>query len=110
MNAIAKTFNARVLTFRPALLDIKIAKWHMVVMFAAVLLTAFSLLYTKDLNRRMFINYQTMQQQNTSLHVDYSKLLLEESALSAQSRIQHLAQQKLDMKIPGTNDIKLVTL
>lgn len=78
------------------------------VLIFAVLLSAFSVVYVKDLHRRMFIAYQDLQQQQTQLYVDWGKLLLEQSTWSTQARVQKIAQQRLGMEAPQTKDIVLV--
>ena len=65
-----------------------------------VLLSAISVVYVKDLNRRLFITKQTLQHQHEQYLTDWSQLLLEQSAWSNQARIQQVAQQKLNMRLP----------
>ena len=80
------------------------------VLVAAVLISALGLLYVKDLNRRIFINYQTEQQTTRDLHTVWGKLLLEESTWSEQSRIQRIAEQRLGMYVPTQRDIVMVKM
>jgi len=56
----------------------------------------------------MFINYQDLQTSQGTLHVEWSKLLLEQSTWSTQTRIQHIAQQKLGMEVPVPEKINMV--
>lgn len=75
-----------------------------------LLLTALSLVYIKDLNRRLFIDYQTLQQQSNQMLLDWGKLLLEKSTWSVQARVEQLAENSLQMRIPQSGDIVLLPL
>lgn len=73
-----------------------------------LLVSAFGVIYTKDLNRRLFIQYQSLQQQAQQYQVEWSKLLLEQGAWSTQSRIQRLAQKQLNMVVPSSRKVIFV--
>lgn len=75
----------------------------------AVILSAFALIYVKDLNRRLFIQYQNLQQAQAQEMSRFSKLLLEQSTWSTQARVQRIAQQDLGMQLPTTANTVLVT-
>lgn len=79
-----------------------------VLLVAAFLCSAFGVVYFKDLNRRLFIQYETLQHEKTEELIEWGRLLLEKSTWLTQSRIQQIAQQQLGMKIPNTNEIVLV--
>jgi len=81
----------------------------MLVLVLGLLLSAFGVVYAKDLNRRLFIQYQDLQQAQQQYQVDWSKLLLEQGALSTQSRIQVLAQKQLHMVMPSARNIVLIS-
>ena len=70
--------------------------------------SAFSVIYLKDLSRRLFMQYQTLQQDQLQNETERSKLLLEEGAWSTQSRIQDLANSRLDMQLPATKQIVMI--
>ncbi len=80
------------------------------VLLPLVLLSAFLVVYSKDLNRRIFLQYQSAQQAATNLHTQYGKLLLEQSAWAAQARVQEIAQTKLQMQQPTSQQIVVVQL
>lgn len=73
-----------------------------------LLLSAFSVVYFKDLNRRLFIQYQDLQQTRQQYEVEWGKLLLEQSTWSTQARIQQIAQQQFGMIIPRQQDVVMV--
>lgn len=78
------------------------------VLILAVLLSAFILIYLKDLNRRWFIQYQHQQEMRQQYETDWGKLLLEQSTWSTQARIQTLAQKRLGMIYPKQKNIVIV--
>lgn len=65
-----------------------------------LLCSAFSVIYLKDLSRRLFIQYQQLQKIQQKNEIETSKLLLEKGAWSTQSRIQEMANVRLNMETP----------
>ncbi len=109
MNTSVKTLNSVALApnvFNWSLYSVK----HivMLVLVFAVLISAFSLVYVKDMNRRLLSNVQTFQNTQADLHTQWSKLLLEESALSSNARIERIATQQLGMVLPKAQSIVVV--
>ena len=73
-----------------------------------VFVTAFAVVYVKDLYRRMFIDYQNLQDQQNQLYVDWGKLLLEQSTWSTQARVQKIATERLNMEAPQDKQVVVV--
>ncbi len=73
-----------------------------------LVISAFSLIYVKDLNRRMFIELQLLQREKTHELIEWGKLLLERGTWSTQSRIQQIARSQLGMRTPNSHHIFLV--
>lgn len=71
----------------------------------ALVLSAFSVIYIKDLNRRLFIQYQSQQAIHDRLYEDWGKLLLEQSTWSTHSRVQKIAENRLNMSMPNPKDV-----
>lgn len=80
------------------------------VLIFTVFLSAMGVVYIKDLNRRLFVQYQGLQQEQQQYNIKWGKLLLEESAWSTQSRVQHLARHDLQMVLPTRQSTKLLRL
>lgn len=80
----------------------------LVVLIAAVMFSACWLIYIKDLNRRLISQAQMEQFQTQQLNTQWSKLLLEQSMLSAPARIQGLAQQEYGMYQPSSSAVIIV--
>lgn len=72
------------------------------------LLSAFALVYIKDYNRRLFIEQQILERQYQIQVNQWSQLLLEQSAWAAQSRIQQVATEQLNMRAPVPSDIVII--
>lgn len=81
-----------------------------VLLVAALLCSAFGIVYFKDLNRRLFIQYETLQNEKAEELIEWGRLLLEKSTWSTQSRIQQIAQQKLGMEMPTPKEVVLVNI
>ena len=79
-----------------------------VLLVSLVLTSAFAVIYEKDMNRRLFVDLQTLQSTRDRLHEEWGQLLLEQTTWATQSRIQHVAQERLDMVMPSSQDIKIV--
>jgi cell division protein FtsL len=111
MNAIAKAI-VQNLSFEGRFIPIKLSLFNLRVWFlvVAIMLSALSVVYVKDLNRRLFIEHQNLQQTNSEISVDYGKLLLEQGVWSAQGRIQTVAINSLNMTIPSSSNIVMLKL
>lgn len=76
----------------------------------AALLSALTVIYLKDLNRRLFIEHQRLEKIGQQMQVEWTRLLLEQSTLTAQARIESIAHQKWHMHMPANRDIVIVTV
>ncbi|MCG2581004.1 MAG: cell division protein FtsL [Marinobacter sp.] len=61
-------------------------------------------------NRELFNTLSQLQGERDQYQREWSQLLLEQSALSAHSRVESLAAQRFGMVVPGKEDIVLVPL
>ena len=76
----------------------------------ATLLSAMVLVYSKDLSRRLFIQYGSMRQVQQSLRLNWGRLLLENATLSTPARIQQIATAQLGMVVPPINTVKMLVM
>jgi cell division protein FtsL len=92
-------------------LPVTLTKAHllMVGLALAVLLSAFSLIYVKDMNRRLMSRVQTLQTQHAVLHTQWSQLLLKRGSLNNQHRIARLATRDLDMQTAHAKSIVVIS-
>lgn len=87
--------------------------WQRHVMISAglacvLVVSAVGVVYSAHENRMLFNELAQLQAQRDGYEREWSQLLLEQSALSAHSRVEARAAQGLDMIVPGKNNIVLV--
>jgi cell division protein FtsL len=107
MNAVTRVYQVAGMARMP-LAQKTIWTWRTTLLLVLILLSAFAVVYLKDLNRRVFIQYQDLARSNQQAQVDWSKLLLEDSTLAAQANVQKNASERLYMMTPEAKDIVLV--
>ncbi|QLH41542.1 MAG: cell division protein FtsL [Coxiellaceae bacterium] len=78
------------------------------ILFVIVLFSAIAVVYVKDLNRRLYINYQGLQEQQNQIYIDWGKLLLEQSTWSTQARVQEIAEKRLNMQVTAPKTAVLI--
>ncbi|KEA65391.1 Cell division protein FtsL [Marinobacterium lacunae] len=77
-------------------------------MVALVLVSALMVIYSAYEYRNLFNQHQVLSSQGDDLQVEWGQLLLEESAWSANNRVEMQAEKKLKMRIPETQGIEIV--
>lgn len=109
MNAATKVItHGTVIVREPLPLVVRLPESRLFVFLFIILLSGLALIYVKDLNRRLFMDYQHTVAQTEQLQTDNNKLLLEQSAWSSQARVQEVAEQQLNMQMPATKDIVML--
>lgn len=105
MNTATRTVGSRTLSasFAPLWSALAEKMWAMLIVFS-LLLSALSIVYAKDLTRRLLIEVETVQQQSQAEQELWSKLILERSTLTSASRIQNLAS-RFQMEMPQKNNL-----
>jgi cell division protein FtsL len=79
-------------------------------LIALLLVSSIGVVISAHDTREMFNTLSQLQGERDQYHREWSQLLLEQSALSAQSRVESLAAQRFNMVVPGRHDIVLVPL
>jgi cell division protein FtsL len=110
MNTAVRTLHENGSLKQPQTLTLSKPSFATLLLAVIVLLSALAVVYVADLNRRLFTEVQEQQAIANQLHLDWGKLLLEQSTWSTQARIQGLAQEKLGMVAPGTSNIIMVRI
>jgi|LakMenEpi03Aug12_release.lakeMendotaPanAssembly.Ray.scaffolds.fasta_scaffold384823_2 cell division protein FtsL len=75
------------------------------ILIVSILLSAFAVIYIKDVNRRLFIQHQTLQMSHDKLYEEWGKLLLEQSTWASEARVQKIAGTHLGMVIPCSQEV-----
>lgn len=92
--------HVQILNFKPSMGTLLLA--------IIVMLSGLAVVYTADLNRRLFMELQTIQNNQGQIRQEYGNLLLEQSTWSTEARMESLAQQRLNMSIPPTSKIVII--
>ncbi len=74
----------------------------------ALMGSAISVVYSAHLNRQLFTELKKKQVERDLYEMEWSQLLLEQSAWTAHGRIEHIAITKLGMKVPSAQDIVII--
>ncbi len=78
--------------------------------YLIVVISASGLVYSKHLQRRHFVELQTLQGVGSQLETEWEQLLLEESAWSNQARIEQIASAELGMHLVNHSDVVMLEL
>jgi cell division protein FtsL len=74
-------------------------------LLAAVTLTAMGVVYTTFTSRHLLNSLQELEKQRNRLQVEWSQLLLEQSSLVAQGKVEDTAIAELGMEVPDMNKV-----
>jgi len=72
---------------------------------ALVLASAIAVIYSKHESRKLFVQLQMLHKQVDEINVEWGRLQLEQSAWSSHGRIEKIARNKLNMKLPKADEI-----
>jgi cell division protein FtsL len=78
------------------------------VLAAGVAASAVAVVYVKHEARRVFSESQELVRERDRLNVEWSMLQLEEAAWSTHGRIERLARERLNMRLPSRADIVII--
>ena len=76
----------------------------MLLLLVAVLVSAISVVYVKHQSRRLFAESQELLREADRLNVEWNMLQLEQAAWSAHGRVEQLARDRLQMRLPRRTD------
>lgn len=77
-------------------------------LMAVVVVTAVAIVDAKHRARNLFSETQQLEVAEDQLNQDWGKLLLEQGTWAAHNRIERIARQDLQMKVPQIDTIKMV--
>ncbi|SDW10322.1 cell division protein FtsL [Aidingimonas halophila] len=70
--------------------------------------TALAVITSAHLTREQYARLQRLEQEADQLQTEWGQLLLEESAWSSPARIEKLAGERLDMRLPDVNEAEVI--
>ncbi|WP_025731981.1 cell division protein FtsL [Carnimonas nigrificans] len=82
--------------------------FSVVVLAVINLMTAFAVVTVTHQTRVQYARLQTLEHERDALQANWSRLLLEESTWSSPSRIEAIAQQRLQMKVPAADATRVL--
>jgi len=78
------------------------------VLFAAVMVSAIGLVYSKHETRMLFVELEQLNKEVVNLNTEWGRLQLEQSAWSDHSRIERIARDRLGMAIPESDQVAFI--
>ncbi|KTC84171.1 cell division protein FtsL [Legionella brunensis] len=105
MNAAARAIHQSNL-FSGHLSDMRLSKHlcFILSLLLAVLVSALAVVYVTNEHRISFSELQRLEQQSQQLQLQWGQLLLEQASLATPGRVEELAVEKLQMKLPADKD------
>jgi cell division protein FtsL len=91
------------LTMRPTLL--LVANVSLVVV---CLVSALAVITASHLTRDQYARLQQLEREENQLQTEWGQLLLEESAWSSPARIERLAVERLEMRLPDVDEVEVI--
>jgi len=74
----------------------------------AVIGNALGVIYAREQNRRLFVDYTQLIKEHDDLNVEFSRLELEQATWAETNRIEQVARGQLGMVSPGAANTILV--
>jgi cell division protein FtsL len=78
-------------------------------LLGAATLTALSVVYTTHTSRHLVNALQDLEKQRNRLQVEFGQLMLEQSSLVAQGKVEDTAIAELGMEVPDMNKVVVFT-
>ncbi|MDR5868366.1 cell division protein FtsL [Halomonas koreensis] len=78
------------------------------VLLLACLGAALAVIATSHLTREEYARLQALEREQQQLQTEWGQLLLEEGAWSSPSRIERLASERLEMRLPAIDEVEVV--
>lgn len=73
-----------------------------------VLVSALASVYAKHQSRKLFVELQSLVAERDRLEMDWSRLQIEQSTQANHARVESIARERLSMRTPTPDDVKLV--
>jgi cell division protein FtsL len=80
------------------------------ILFFALMFSALGLVNAQHKARKLYIELEQMSQAERQYNQEYGQLQLEQSTWAMHSRIEQVASQQLQMQVPDSKRIQVVTV
>ncbi|MCH4561663.1 cell division protein FtsL [Halomonas sp. EGI 63088] len=74
----------------------------------ACLASALAVITASHLTREQYGRLQQLEREQQQLQTEWGQLLLEESAWSSPARIERLAVERLEMRLPAVDEVEVI--
>ncbi|WP_290785032.1 cell division protein FtsL [Halomonas sp.] len=74
----------------------------------ACLASALAVITATHLTREQYGRMQQLEREQQQLQTEWGQLLLEESAWSSPARIERLAMERLEMRLPDVDEVEVI--
>lgn len=78
------------------------------VLLAACLASALAVITASHQTREQYGRLQQLEREQQQLQTEWGQLLLEESAWSSPARIERLAMERLEMRLPDVDEVEVI--
>lgn len=80
----------------------------MVLLIGAVMGSALGVVYAKHQTRKLFVELQAAQKARDDLQIDWGRLQLEQATWATHGRVESIARERLQMRIPTPDDVVIL--
>lgn len=81
-----------------------------VVLGGLVVLSALAVVDSQHRSRALFVELQALERDAANLETEWGRLQLEQSTWATHGRIERIAREELDMRLPGLERTEIVIL
>ncbi|PMR79551.1 cell division protein FtsL [Halomonas urumqiensis] len=78
------------------------------VLIVACLVSALAVITATQQTREQYARLQQLEREQNQLQTEWGQLLLEESAWSSPARVERLAVERLDMRLPDVDEVEVI--
>ncbi|ERS89138.1 cell division protein FtsL [Halomonas sp. PBN3] len=101
-----RSFTARLAW--PSALRLNLSALVVLALLLACLGSALAVIGVSHLTREQYAQLQRLEREQQQLQTEWGQLLLEESAWSSPARIERLAVERLEMRLPGVDEVEVI--
>ncbi|MCP3672413.1 MAG: cell division protein FtsL [Gammaproteobacteria bacterium] len=80
----------------------------MILLGLVVVVSATGVVYAKYASRRHFVELESLRAQRDAIDVEWGRLQLEQSTWATHGRVERIAREKLNMRIPLVEEVKVI--
>lgn len=74
----------------------------------AVAVSATGVVYAKYASRKQFLELESIRTKRDAMEVEWGRLQLEQSTWATHGRVEKIARERLDMRIPAVEEVKVI--